>query len=353
MATKEELPATLQFGNYTGIQNDMLREYSKVIDYGALVIWSYIFNRYQSSYNRDDFWDEESGDYYAICTVEELADLIGVSAGTIRKFTDQLVKQDLLIKKKPTHGFNQANRLFPKLPEKFSKATQEETVKRTENQEKAATKPGMTDTSKFEVSKTHFLGSNHLTFNHFSKTCYTFYTHSPKNGRDSNIQKSADTNKQSHHGPNTREITRQIDSNPTALHTTEKHEDLVTVQRNLIGIGVPEVAVKLLSAHAHNDPVELGAYRKELLEAKAAVKRVAIAQGANPEAFVHESNPMIQANFIWGLQRAFSYIRKSVKKNKCQTKEHLHNYFRSCMKTFYEAASQAFLMGNDTLDMSC
>ncbi|MCT3214516.1 hypothetical protein EFO90_09100 [Lactiplantibacillus plantarum] len=325
MAKVQELPTLNQVGNYTAVSNDMMKKYAGKIGIGPIVAWSLIYNRYQSSQGKDSFWDEEQEDYYAIFTVKELVNFLGVSATTVNDFLNKLVNEDLLLKTKPKKGFNKANRFFPKLPFQFSKVIEHKPG--TDEPIPAPKEPKNTDIidkpkSGVSVIKNTFV--NHLTLNYSSSSsCYSFYTkhsaikqttigpqHATKNDTDSEFTKTQDLN------------------------------DWETAKHKLLEIGIPTETVSVLSAYSHNQADKLNMYRKLLLEAKASVRKQAKGSLIDDKAFSNEENNIVQENILWAVRRAFSYIRKS-----CKTKEHANNYFRATMKTFYENAVNAYAQG--------
>lgn len=74
-----------------------------------------------------------------------------------------------------------------------------------------------------------------------------------------------------------------------------------------------------------------------ILKDKVDVRNQAFNANIDYRAFINEANDLVQDNILWAVWRAFSYIRKT-----CKTKQHVKNYFRSAMRSFYETAVDAY-----------
>lgn len=332
MAKVQELPTLNQVGHYTAVSNDMMKKYAGKIGIGPIVAWSLIYNRYQSSQGKASFWDEEQEDYYAIFTVKELVNFLGVSATTVNDFLNKLVNEDLLLKTKPKKGFNKANRFFPKLPFQFSKVIEHKPgIDEPISTPKKSKNTDITKKPKSGVSIIKNLLSNHLTLNYVLKDFdpYSFYSfntkHSVINVPTANTQL----------GKKLKAI--QKVNRYTKFEKLQDENDFETEKHRLKEIGIPDTTVTLLSAFAQNKASELKSYRIMLLEAKADVRNQALKANIDYQAFINEANDLVQDNILWAVRRTFTYMRKT-----CKTKQHAKNYFRSAMKSFYEAAVDAY-----------
>lgn len=333
MAKVQELPTLNQVGNYTAVSNDMMKKYAGKIGIGPIVAWSLIYNRYQSSQGKDSFWDEEHADYYAIFTVKELVNFLGVSATTVNDFLNKLVNEGLLIKTKPKKGFNKANRFFPKLSLQFSKTAEH---KPGIDEPIPAPQKGIdldiTDKPESGVSVIKKPSSNHLTLNYVFNP-YTSYSFNTK--RSTIKLTSAD---RLINGQKQKKIVS------TSFKEVQDINDFEVAKHSLEDIGIPKVTVALLAAYAHNNARDLEMYRTLLLEAKADVRNTVCLADIDYSTFSNEENPLIQENIHYAVQRAFGYIRKA-----CKTKMHAKNYFRSAMRSFYELACDAYSQGKTRL----
>ncbi|AUV74099.1 hypothetical protein C1940_16675 (plasmid) [Lactiplantibacillus plantarum subsp. plantarum] len=317
----------LTLANYSSLPNQILRDpaYAE-LDMTAFLAWQLIFNRYQSSQKKAQFWDAKQNDWYAIYPLKELKVDLHCGLSKAARTLKALTKVGLLEKK--LVGLHRAYRLFPKVPYTYTKAgwvknktkvTTNKANKPIKSPKKSVTKPVVAQSFNYKASKRSFVRPNYLISNYL--TSDTANTINPEN-----VQLKPALNSQPENQP--------------------EHDDreLQALAENYQShYGLPKSAVAVIKAYSEKSAEKFMHYMSLMFQAKkTAVKYVQqhVTTPFDRTLLQHETNPVVQTSLGTMLQRLFIYMRKNTKDEIAADK-----YFKRSLDNFYQEAFNSAMQG--------
>lgn len=317
----------LTLANYSSLPNKILRDPAyATLDMTAFLAWQLIFNRYQSSQKKPQFWDAKQNDWYAIYPLNELKLDLHCGLSKVARTLKALTKVGLLEKR--LVGLHRAYRLFPQIPYSYTKAgwikknakTEEKTVVTPVKKiEKPVTKPVVAQSFNYKASKRSFLRPNYLIFNYL--TSDTANTINPENAP----------------------LKPALNSQPETQPEHDDRELQALAENYQSHYGLPKSAVTVVKAYSEKSAEKFMHYMSLMFQAKkTAVKYVQqhVTTPFDRTLLQHETNPVVQTSLGTMLQRLFIYMRKNTKDEIAADK-----YFKRSLDNFYQEAFNSAMQG--------
>ena len=320
----------LTLANYSSLPNKILRDPAyATLDMTAFLAWQLIFNRYQSSQKKPQFWDAKQNDWYAIYPLNELKLDLHCGLSKVARTLKALTKVGLLEKR--LVGLHRAYRLFPQIPYSYTKAgwikknakTEKKTVVTPVKKiEKPVTKPVVAQSFNYKASKRSFLRPNYLIFNYLtSDTTNTI-----------NPEKLA------------KRISTVPNEKPVPKTSSHEEQELDALAKNYqTHYGLPASAVTIIKSYSEKSTAKFMHYMELMFQAKkTAVKYVKqhVVTPFDSTILQHENNETIQTTLGAMLQRLFIYMRKNTSNESSADK-----YFKRSLDNFYQDAFNTEMQG--------
>lgn len=320
----------LTLANYSSLPNQILRDPAYAnLDMTAFLAWQLIFNRYQSSQKKPQFWDAKQNDWYAIYPLKELKLDLHCGISKVARTLKALTKVGLLEKR--LVGLHRTYRLFPQIPYSYTKAgwvkktaqpVEQSVVKPIKKVKKAATKPVVAQSFNYKASKRSFVRPNYLIFNYLT----------------------SDTTNTINPGESSVKIAPVANEKLTPKTSRHEEQELEALAKNYqIHYGLPASAVTIIKSYSEQSAAKFMHYMELMFQAKkTAVKYVKqhVVAPFDSTILQHESNTTIQTKLGDMLQRLFIYMRKNTSNESSADK-----YFKRSLDNFYQDAFNLEMQG--------
>lgn len=288
--------------------------------------WTRIFDRYTLSYTNGgyDFYDKEQCDWYAIYEQKKLAQDLRVNPRSVSRYIQKLKEAGLLIVKKTKSG---ANRYFPLMPKKFTKAKQEANESAS-NSHKTKSASGQ------ETNwQTNYFISKGLTFITFLNTVNTVNTQTKEKTSHRQSPKDKVQN------PGQRTKTELIEERRNMI-SAQRYENKRRTLRTQLGLS--EKMITVLDQYSFGSLSELNMYTEAIFIGKNIAKKSfatdqrVCGQDFYKWAFMLEENEYVIDEFPKELSRIIVTARDKAHEKKANSiEEYNENRFKFMITCFF------------------